>query len=180
MKKDVINLIIYLFVSIFLYSCAFFFLFLVLLVFVSVLRGLSYESLLSPAFLNFIHFIEPALSFIQFPYSFFVLNAILLLSFVILTKIFLDKKLTKYLNFFFDNFIYPTVFLIITVVLMFHFPYYNDLVNWCVLELTVFYVPLYILGFFRKFIKPIYNNIFLFIISLFIIVYFIYKFYISN
>ena len=181
MKKDVINLIIYLFVSIFLYLYASALGFAFVFILFAGLKGLDTRPFDSD-FLNYI-LLEPLLSLLPFPdglFVFFALRIILLLSFTILTKIFLDKKLTKYLNFFFDNFIYPTIFLIITVVIMFHFPYYNAFVNSCVFELAIFYVPLYILGFFRKFIKPIYNNIFLFIISLFIMVYFIYKFYISN
>lgn len=82
---------------------------------------------------------------------------IILLSFpMLITKIALDKNWSKYLNCFFDHFIYTTIVFIILIS-------YKIYLGADILCFAAFSC-IYILAFIRRFIKPIYNYFWILII----------------
>lgn len=75
---------------------------------------------------------------------------------ILITKIALDRKWSKYLNYIYDHFIY---FTLMFAVLIFYLVHFN--IDGVIFSLYIF---IYIFALIRKFFKPLYNNILLLLV----------------
>lgn len=165
MNVEIINIIKYLLSILFLYLITYFFCYLWSCIFFEGLVGVDNQIISLINNISSSYFRD--ILYMIFLKLIYVILAGIISFFVIFTKNTLDKNQSKYLVYFFDNFIYPTIILAAFILCK---KYFDNNIFYSLF--LFFYIPTYILGFLRKFIKPLYKHIWPLIILLWILLFF--------